>query len=74
VIGAGVFKNRKKPCDKDWLRRTFKFSSITLSKIFEWYASDFGDIVTFINKYSSVKVNKNAGVVFKEYDWTLNGK
>jgi len=60
--------------DKHWLRRTVKSSKLTFSKIFEWYATDFGDIVTFINKYSSVKIIKNAGVVFKEYDWTLNEK
>jgi hypothetical protein len=54
--------------------QTITSSKLTLSKIFEWYATDFGDIVTFINKYSSIKVNKNPGIVFKEYDWTLNGK
>jgi hypothetical protein len=54
--------------------QTITASKLTSSKIFDWYATDFGDIVTFINKYSSVTINKNAGVVFKEYDWSLNGK
>ena len=49
-------------------------SKLTLSKIFDWYAVDFGDIVTFINKYSNVKVNKNASITYREYDWALNGK
>lgn len=54
--------------------QTITPSKITISKIFDWYAVDFGDIVTFINKYSNIKVNNNASIVYKEYDWTLNGK
>ena len=54
--------------------QTISASKLTLSKIFDWYAVDFGDINTFVNKYSTVKVNKNAVVIFKEYDWTLNDK
>jgi hypothetical protein len=53
---------------------TITSSNITLSKIFDWYAADFGDIVTFINKYSNVKVNKSAIIAYKDYDWALNGK
>ncbi|HMU04542.1 MAG TPA: DUF547 domain-containing protein [Saprospiraceae bacterium] len=49
-------------------------SSMTLSKIFDWYAKDFGEMITFINKYSNVKVNKNSKIVFKDYDWALNDK
>jgi len=47
---------------------------MTLSKIFDWYKADFGDILTFINKYSTIKVNKNTAIVYKEYDWSLNEK
>ena len=49
-------------------------SRLTLSKIFEWYAADFGEIVTFMNKYSTIKINKNAQVTFREYNWALNEK
>jgi hypothetical protein len=49
-------------------------SRLTLSKIFDWYAVDFGEIVTFMNKYSTIKVNKNATIAYKDYDWALNGK
>lgn len=48
-------------------------NSAKLSKIFEWYRQDFGDLVDFINKYSSTKVNKGAPIDFIEYDWALNG-
>jgi len=54
--------------------QTVTASKLTLSKIFDWYAVDFEDIITFINKYSNTKVNKNATIVFKDYDWALNGK
>lgn len=47
---------------------------MTLSKIFDWYKVDFGDIFTFINKYNAIKVNKNTAIVYKDYDWSLNDK
>jgi hypothetical protein len=47
-----------------------------LSKIFEWYASDFGGsnaaVLTFINKYRDEAVPTNSKVSYYEYDWTLN--
>ena len=45
---------------------------VELSKIFEWYKEDFGDLITYINKYSNTKVKDNAKVSFREYDWALN--
>ncbi len=47
-------------------------NEIEISKIFEWYAVDFGDIVTYINKYASSKADKGAKVKYMEYDWALN--
>jgi Protein of unknown function, DUF547 len=54
--------------------QTLSPSSAKISKIFEWYAKDFGDLVTFINKYSTVQVKKDAKVIYNNYDWSLNGK
>lgn len=54
--------------------QTITDSSMSLSKIFDWYAQDFGDIRIFINKYSVVKVNKNSNIKFRDYDWSLNDK
>ncbi len=45
---------------------------IQVSKIFEWYADDFGNLIEFLNKYSAVKIDPNASVEFLEYDWALN--
>jgi len=48
--------------------------SASLSKIFEWYASDFGDLTAFINKYSTQKLGSGASISYVDYDWALNGK
>ena len=49
-------------------------NELRVSKIFEWYKSDFGNLISFINKYANTKVNADANVKFSEYDWGLNGK
>ncbi|HMO40733.1 MAG TPA: DUF547 domain-containing protein [Saprospiraceae bacterium] len=46
--------------------------AVQISKIFEWYAADFGDIIAYLNKYSNVKINPSATVTYIEYDWALN--
>jgi hypothetical protein len=54
--------------------QTVTSSKMTISKIFEWYAVDFGKVPTFINKYSNTKTLSSAKVSFAEYDWSLNDK
>ena len=49
-----------------------KEKEIEISKIFEWYAKDFGDIITFLNKYSDTKISPKAKISYKEYNWDLN--
>jgi hypothetical protein len=53
---------------------SFSSSNYRISRIFDWYGEDFGDLPNFINKYSSTKVGKGATKSFTEYNWTLNGK
>lgn len=53
-----------------------RFNKITdkgaqLSKIFEWYAGDFDDLKTFINKYSTTKI-KTSSISYLDYNWGLN--
>lgn len=43
-----------------------------LSKIFEWYGEDFGDLIAFLNKYAKTPINANAKIEFVDYDWALN--
>lgn len=48
--------------------------SYMISRIFDWYSEDFGDLPSFINKYSITKVGKGATKSFTDYNWSLNGK
>lgn len=43
-----------------------------VSKIFEWYAKDFGNLVDFLNRYADTKLPKDAAISYVEYDWALN--
>lgn len=44
----------------------------TVSKIFEWYAVDFGKLPDFLNKYAATKLNADAKITYNEYNWALN--
>ena len=48
-------------------------NKLSISKIFDWYGKDFGNIKNFINKYSTVKTTINTPN-FNEYNWDLNQK
>jgi len=48
-----------------------------ISSIFDWYRKDFVmgsnmDVIAFINRYSRVKINPDAKISYKKYDWHLN--
>ncbi|MGB0862759.1 MAG: DUF547 domain-containing protein [Saprospiraceae bacterium] len=43
-----------------------------LSRIFDWYKGDFGNVNTFINKYSNRSITGKTKVSFNEYNWDLN--
>lgn len=49
--------------------------ALKLSKIFDWYKDDFkasGGVASFVNKYSSVEVSKDASISYQNYNWGLN--
>jgi hypothetical protein len=55
-----------------------KFNSYTsgkaqVSKIFDWYKVDFGDVGTYLNKYLKTKLAAKTPIAFAEYDWSVNG-
>jgi hypothetical protein len=52
-------------------KNSLSANSIKISKIFEWYGKDFGNVTLFIKKYHP-EVNSNAKISYLEYDWTLN--
>ena len=50
-------------------------SVVALSKIFEWYAEDFGGeqaLVNYVNQYRDQALAAGAEVTFLDYDWRLN--
>ncbi len=49
-------------------------TAIKISKIFDWYSEDFGNVITYVNKYTSIRIEDDASVDFLDYDWKLNGK
>lgn len=46
--------------------------SVEISQLFEWYKSDFGDILTYLNKYSTMVIYSDAKITYKDYNWNLN--
>jgi hypothetical protein len=51
---------------------TISASKASVSKIFEWYAADFGDLKKYLNKYAATQLKPSTTVTFNEYDWGLN--
>ena len=50
-------------------------NNLKLSKIFRWFKKDFeqdGDIIDFLNNYSSFNISKSAKKSYKDYNWDLN--
>ena len=53
---------------------TITENKATVSKLFDWYKEDFGNVINFINKYSKTKLASKASIAYKDYDWMLNAK
>lgn len=56
-------------------KNSLSASAIEISKIFEWYIDDFhadGSLIDFLNHYSAVKINQDAEIAYKTYNWELN--
>ena len=48
-----------------------------LSSIFDWYQKDFiskktPTVIDYINQYSNTKINADATLTYKDYNWNLN--
>jgi Protein of unknown function, DUF547 len=60
----------------DKSKNTISEKEIKISEIFNWYGSDFKinktSIIDFLNKYSTVKIDKKAKSSFADYNWALN--
>jgi len=47
-------------------------TNLELTSIFDWYKVDFGDLITFIEKYTQKNIKKDAKITYSKYDWSLN--
>ncbi|MBA2406989.1 MAG: DUF547 domain-containing protein, partial [Chitinophagales bacterium] len=48
---------------------------IELSEIFRWYNEDFTrseNLISFLNKFSTIKILPDAEISYMKYDWSLN--
>ncbi|OAV45017.1 hypothetical protein A3850_011190 [Lewinella sp. 4G2] len=45
---------------------------VAVSKIFDWYGEDFGDLRTYLNKYLPTPIPADVEIGFRDYDWALN--
>lgn len=43
-----------------------------ISKIFDWYGEDFGDVKAYLNKYLTPPIADDAEIGYMDYDWALN--
>lgn len=66
------FEQQAKKFINDTRFNFIKPNEVKISKIFDWYAADFGNIITFLNKYSTTKINEKAKIIYLEYNWSLN--
>jgi hypothetical protein len=56
-------------------RNKITANAAQFSQIFNWFRGDFtrnGTLTDFINRYSGIKINKNARISFLDYNWGLN--
>lgn len=67
-----VLTSQTKRFINDKARNQITSKSAKISSIFDWYKADFGDVGTFINKYSKVKMASNAKISYMVYSWSLN--
>lgn len=51
---------------------SFTSNEIRISRIFDWYKVDFGNIHDFLRLYGIDEINDSLKITYTEYDWSLN--
>lgn len=51
---------------------TVNTDEVAVSKIFDWYGEDFGDLRAYLNRYADIEIPAGKEIGFREYDWALN--
>ena len=67
-----MLESRTKAFVNDVKHNTITASKAQISKIFDWYGADFGDLKKYLNKYADMQLKSTATVTFNEYNWDLN--
>lgn len=49
-------------------------TAVKISKIFEWYAEDFGDLPAFLTQFANMPIAPTAVIEYQAYDWSLNNR
>jgi Protein of unknown function, DUF547 len=53
-------------------RNQISDGKLVVSSLFDWYASDFGEVNTYIRKYYNGSFKDDKKIEFMDYDWSLN--
>ena len=53
-------------------RNQISDGKLVVSSLFDWYASDFGDVNTYIRKYYNGSFKDDKKIEYMDYDWSLN--
>lgn len=49
-------------------------TTVQVSKLFDWYKEDFGDVRAYLNTYLNTPLEIDSSIGFSDYDWALNGR
>jgi len=70
------FQTRVALNNSDFIRYNESLGEIQLSQIFKWYSADFltvsPTLVSYLNKYRTIEIQKSSTVKYYEYDWSIN--
>jgi hypothetical protein len=67
-----ALQNQAKKFINDKTKNNFSKSRIEISELFKWYAEDFGDVIKFLNQYSTISIDEKSTIAFTTYNWKLN--
>lgn len=68
----GLLESRTKSFVRNSSYNTITAGNVKVSKIFDWYGEDFGDLRSYLNKYATTEIAEGTEIGFAEYDWALN--
>ena len=67
-----LLESRTKSFIRNANYNTIADGEVKVSKIFDWYGEDFGDLKKYLNKYAATEIATDADIKFKDYNWALN--